>query len=80
MEIEFIHFLFFEKERYDLSSVGRLKINSRLKLDADLDVRVLTSNDINIERQNFETCKANVIMKKPFKFSELVSEMKLNQV
>ena len=41
---------------------------------------ILTSNDINIEKQNFEICKANVIMKKPFKFSKLVSEMKLNQV
>ena len=38
--------LFFEKDRYDLSSVGRLKINSRLKLDTNLDIRVLTSNDI----------------------------------
>ena len=38
--------LFFERDRYDLSSVGRLKINSRLKLGTDINKRVLESNDI----------------------------------
>ena len=33
--------LFFDRERYDLSPVGRLKINSRLNLDTDLDVKFL---------------------------------------
>ncbi len=38
--------LFFDKERYDLSPVGRLKINSRLNLNTDLDKRVLENSDI----------------------------------
>ena len=38
--------LFFSNERYDLSSVGRVKINSKLKLDTDLETRMLTKNDI----------------------------------
>ncbi len=37
----FLENLFFNPERYDLSRVGRLKINHRLKLDAPLDTRVL---------------------------------------
>ena len=38
--------LFFDKERYDLSPVGRLKINTRLGLDTDLEKRVLVNKDI----------------------------------
>jgi len=38
--------LFFNPERYDLSRVGRLKLNHRLKLDAPLDCRVLRKEDI----------------------------------
>jgi DNA-directed RNA polymerase subunit beta len=38
--------LFFNAERYDLSRVGRLKIDHRLKLDAALDCRVLRKEDI----------------------------------
>jgi DNA-directed RNA polymerase beta subunit len=38
--------LFFDPKRYDLSSVGRLKVNEKLKLDTALDVRVLTDKDI----------------------------------
>jgi DNA-directed RNA polymerase subunit beta len=38
--------LFFNADRYDLSRVGRLKINHRLKLDAPLDCRVLRKEDI----------------------------------
>ncbi len=38
--------LFFDRERYDLSPVGRLKINTRLNLDTDLNLRVLENNDI----------------------------------
>ena len=37
---------FFDRERYDLSPVGRLKINTRLNLDTDLNMRVLQNNDI----------------------------------
>jgi DNA-directed RNA polymerase beta subunit len=32
--------------RYDLTRVGRYKLNSRLGLDVDLDVRTLTHDDI----------------------------------
>ncbi len=38
--------LFFDKERYDLSPVGRLKINTRLGLDTNLEKRVLENTDI----------------------------------
>jgi len=38
--------LFFDRERYDLSPVGRLKINNRLGLDTDLEKRVLENQDI----------------------------------
>ena len=38
--------LFFNSDRYDLSSVGRVKMNSRLELDTDDSVRVLRKQDI----------------------------------
>jgi DNA-directed RNA polymerase subunit beta len=38
--------LFFDPKRYDLTRVGRYKLNSRLGLDIDLDTRVLTNDDI----------------------------------
>ncbi len=38
--------LFFETERYDLSEVGRVKMNSRLNLDHKEEVGVLTNEDI----------------------------------
>ncbi len=38
--------LFFDPKRYDLSVVGRLKLNKRLKLDVPLETRVLTDGDI----------------------------------
>ena len=37
---------FFNPKRYDLSPVGRLKLNNRLKLDVPLDHRTLTAKDI----------------------------------
>ena len=40
------HGLFFDGERYDLSSVGRVKMNMRLGLDAEDNVRVLRKEDI----------------------------------
>jgi DNA-directed RNA polymerase subunit beta len=38
--------LFFDPKRYDLTRVGRYKLNARLDLDVDLDVRTLTKEDI----------------------------------
>ncbi len=38
--------LFFDSERYDLSAVGRVKMNMRLDLDADDTVRILRKEDI----------------------------------
>ncbi|MBT3370157.1 MAG: DNA-directed RNA polymerase subunit beta [Rhodospirillaceae bacterium] len=38
--------MFFDSERYDLSSVGRVKLNARLGLDAEDTVRVLRIEDI----------------------------------
>jgi DNA-directed RNA polymerase subunit beta len=38
--------LFFNPDRYDLSTVGRLKLNERLSLDLPLEQRTLTKDDI----------------------------------
>ena len=38
--------LFFSDKRYDLGEVGRYRINKKLGLDTDVDVRVLTKDDI----------------------------------
>jgi DNA-directed RNA polymerase subunit beta len=38
--------LFFDGERYDLSAVGRVKMNSRLELQTDDTVRILRKTDI----------------------------------
>ena len=38
--------LFFDSERYDLSSVGRVKMNIRLNMDCPDDIRVLRREDI----------------------------------
>src|SRR6059058_578157 len=38
--------LFFDPKRYDLTRVGRYKLNSRLKVDEDPDQRVLTHRDM----------------------------------
>jgi DNA-directed RNA polymerase subunit beta len=43
---ELFNGLFFDPKRYDLSPVGRLKINKRLGLDTPLETKVLTDNDI----------------------------------
>ena len=37
--------MFFDRERYDLSPVGRLK-NTRLALNADLEKRTLENDDL----------------------------------
>ena len=42
--------LFFDSERYDLSAVGRVKMNMRLALDAEDTVRTLRREDIEIGR------------------------------
>ena len=38
--------LFFDPERYDLSAVGRVKLNMRLELDAPADYTILRKEDI----------------------------------
>lgn len=43
---EFLTSLFFNADRYDLSSVGRVKLNSRLNLNFDEELKVLTIEDI----------------------------------
>lgn len=43
---ELFNGLFFDPKRYDLSQVGRLKINEKLGIDVSLDLRVLTDHDI----------------------------------
>jgi DNA-directed RNA polymerase subunit beta len=42
----FFHNLFFNPDRYDLSRVGRLKLNHRLKLNAPLEQGTLRKEDI----------------------------------
>ena len=43
---EVINNLFFSEKRYDLGEVGRYRINKKLGLDTDYNVRVLTREDI----------------------------------
>jgi DNA-directed RNA polymerase subunit beta len=43
---EIISGLFFSDKRYDLGDVGRYRINRKLNLSTDMDVRVLTKEDI----------------------------------
>ena len=43
---EVINNLFFSEKRYDLGDVGRYRINKKLGLDTDPEVRVLTKEDI----------------------------------
>ncbi len=43
---EVINNLFFSDKRYDLGEVGRYRINKKLNLSTDMDVRVLTREDI----------------------------------
>ncbi|GAB4396709.1 MAG: DNA-directed RNA polymerase subunit beta [Microscillaceae bacterium] len=43
---DIIHSLFFSDKRYDLGEVGRYRINKKLQLTIDRDVRVLTTEDI----------------------------------
>ena len=38
--------MFFNGKRYDLSSVGRLKLNKKLKLDIPIDKTTLTAQDV----------------------------------
>ena len=48
--------LFFDQERYDLSAVGRVKMNMRLDLDAEDTVRVLRKEDILAVIRRWSTC------------------------
>ena len=43
---EVIQNLFFSDKRYDLGEVGRYRINKKLNLNTDIDVRILTKEDI----------------------------------
>ena len=43
---EVINGLFFSEKRYNLGEVGRFRINRKLGLDTDMDIRVLTHGDI----------------------------------
>src|SRR5450432_4072057 len=40
------HNLFFNAERYDLSRVGRLKLNYKFKIDETIETQILTKRDI----------------------------------
>lgn len=43
---EYLKQMFFDPRRYDLGSVGRYKLNRRLKIDVELDTIVLTPEDV----------------------------------
>ena len=43
---ELFHSLFFDQERYDLSAVGRVKMNARLMQETDDELRILRKEDI----------------------------------
>ena len=50
------HSLFFDPERYDLSAVGRVKMNMRLDLQAEDTLRVLRKEDILGVIRRWSTC------------------------
>ncbi|MDC0861537.1 DNA-directed RNA polymerase subunit beta [Alphaproteobacteria bacterium] len=53
--------MFFNEDRYDLSEVGRVKINSYLTLDKNLKHRVLDKNDIlSVAKRLFDMKTDNV--------------------
>ena len=43
---KFVNQLFFDPERYDLTHVGRIKMNHKLGLDIPENLTILTSEDI----------------------------------
>ena len=43
---EVIQNLFFSDKRYDLGDVGRYRINKKLGLDTEMNIRILTNEDI----------------------------------
>ena len=42
----YLRVLFFDPDRYDLSSVGRVKMNNRLNLNTSDEIRILQREDI----------------------------------
>ncbi|WP_196890546.1 DNA-directed RNA polymerase subunit beta [Aureivirga marina] len=44
--------LFFSEQRYNLGEVGRYRMNTKLELDVDIDIKVLTKEDIITIVQN----------------------------
>ena len=50
------HSLFFDSERYDLSAVGRVKMNMRLDLDAEDTVRTLRRRTSSRLSRRLSTC------------------------
>ncbi len=53
--------MFFNEDRYDLSEVGRVKINSYLTLDKNLKHRVLDKNDIlSVAKRLFDMKTENI--------------------
>jgi DNA-directed RNA polymerase subunit beta len=59
----FFQNLFFNAERYNLSKVGRLKLNHKLQLDAQLDLGTLRKEDIlEVVRYLFELKNGNGVV------------------
>ena len=59
----FFQNLFFNAERYNLSKVGRLKLNHKLQLDAPLDLGTLRKEDIlEVVRYLFELKNGNGVV------------------
>ena len=59
----FFQNLFFNAERYNLSKVGRLKLNHKLQLDASLDLGTLRKEDIlEVVRYLFELKNGNGVV------------------
>ena len=44
--VQFFDGLFFNSDTYDLSEVGRFKINAKLGINTDINIRILTKDDI----------------------------------
>lgn len=54
---DFVDHLFFKSAYYDLSRVGRVKINQRLGIDTPLDLRILRKEDILLTAKTLITLR-----------------------
>ena len=64
-----------------LPTLSGYKLSHLLKYDSryqSIKITLMTSNELEIDSQNFHQSRADGILKKPFKFSDLAKKMDLS--